>query len=79
MSLSQSCKTLLLGDGVDVCPNAKCNNVEEWDPGMLGKEFLREGESQRGSDPADLHDRHETRLPGRVDLMNGPRAGDNGH
>jgi len=46
---------------------------------MLGKEFLCEGEGQWGSDPADLHDRHETGFPGRMDLMNCLSTSDDGH
>lgn len=46
---------------------------------MLGKEFLRESERQRGSDPADLHDWHETGFPSSMDLMNRSRAGDYSH
>jgi hypothetical protein len=79
MSLSQSRKALLLCDGVDICSNAKPDNVEERDPGVLGKELLRESESQRGSNPADLHYGHETSFPGRMDLMDCPCTSDNRH
>lgn len=79
MSLSQSREALLLGYGVDVGSDSERNNVKERDPGVFGKELLRKGKSERGDNPADLHDRHESGLPGRVDLVECPRSGDDGH
>ncbi len=69
MSLSEGRETLLLGNGVHICANKETDNVEERHPGMLRKEFLRKGEGQRRRNPADPHDRHETSLPCRMNLM----------
>jgi hypothetical protein len=77
--LSQSCKTLLLCHGVDVRSNGERDDVEERDPSVLGKELLRKSKGQGGDDPADLHDRHESGLPSRMDLVHGPRAGNDSH
>jgi hypothetical protein len=77
--LSQSREALLLGYGVDVGSDGEGDDVEERDPGVFGKELLGEGKSERGDDPADLHHRHESGLPGRVDLVECPRASDDGH
>lgn len=79
ISLAKCGKTLLLCDGIDIGTDEKGNDVEKGDPGVLGKELLCEGEREWGSDPADLHDGHETCLPGCMDLMDRLRAGDNGH
>ena len=46
---------------------------------MFREELLCEGERERGSNPADLHDRHKACLPGRMDLMNRLSASDDGH
>ena len=79
VSLAECREALLLCDGIDVGSDDECDDVEEGNPGMLRKELLRKGEGERGSDPADLHDRHETSFPGRMDLMNCLCASDNGH
>ena len=79
VSLSQSCEALLLRYRVDVGSDSEGNDVEERDPSVLGKELLCKCKSKRGDDPADLHDRHESGLPDRVDLVECPRAGDDGH
>lgn len=79
VSLSQRCKALLLCNRIDVGSNSERDDVEEWDPGVLGKELLRKGKSEGRDDPADLHDRHKSGLPGRVDLVECPRASDDGH
>jgi hypothetical protein len=79
VSLSECCETLLLCDRIDICTNEERDDVEEWNPCMLGKELLREGEGQWRRDPADLHDRHETSFPGRVNLVDVPSTGDDGH
>lgn len=77
--LSQGRKALLLRHGVEVCPGSESNDIKERDPGMLGKELLRKCKGQGGDDPADLHDRHETSLPGCMDLVECSRASDDGH
>ena len=46
---------------------------------MLGQEFLGECQRQRRGDPADLHDGQESSSDGGSDLVEGPRAGYDGH
>ena len=77
--LAQSFEALLLGVSVDVGSNEETDDVEERHPGVLGEELLGEGQSQRRSDPADLHDGHETSADGRANLVEGARASNNGH
>lgn len=77
--LAQSLQALLLGVGVDIGSNEEPNNVEEGHPGVLGEEFLGKGQGQRRGDPADLHDRHETGLDGRANLVEGAGSGNDGH
>lgn len=79
ISLAECREALLLRDGVDIGSDEEGNDVEEGDPGVLGKELLRESEGEGGSDPADLHDGHETCFPGCMDLMDCLRAGDDCH
>lgn len=77
--LPQSSQALLLGVRVDVGADDKGDDVEERHPRLLGQELLRERQGQRRGDPADLHDRHEAGPDGRAHLVEGPRAGDDGH
>jgi hypothetical protein len=70
---------LLLGVRVDVGPNDEGDNVEEWDPRFLREELLRKRETNGRSDPADLHDGPEARLDRGFHLVEGARAGDDGH
>lgn len=77
--LSESLETLLLGVGVDVGTDDETDNVEEWHPGVLWQELLREGESDRRSDPAHLHDRQETGLDSCTDLVNRPSTCNDSH
>ena len=79
MSLAESGKTLLLGNRVHIGTNEECDNVEEGNPGVLRKELLCKGQRQWRRDPADLHDRHETCFPSRMDLVESLSAGNNGH
>lgn len=79
MRLPQSLETLLLGLGIDVGADEEADNVEEWDPGLLGEELLRKRERDGGGDPGHLHDWHESCLPGRVDRVDVARAVDDGH
>lgn len=72
-------EALSLGVGIDICANDKSNDIEEWHPGMFGEEILRERQGDRRCDPADFHDRHETSADGGADLVEGARAGNNGH
>ena len=65
--------------GVDIGSNEETNDVEEWHPSVLGEELLRERKCERGSDPADFHDGHETSANCGANLMEGARASDNGH
>lgn len=77
--LSQSSEALLLGNRVDICSDEEGDDVEEWDPGVLGKELLCECKSKWGCDPADFHDRPESSLPGCMNLMDGLRTGNDSH
>jgi len=77
--LAKSREALLLRGCVDICSNQERDDIEEWNPGVLGQELLREGKTERGGDPADLHDRQETGLPGRMDLVDGLCAGNESH
>jgi hypothetical protein len=79
VSLSQSREALLLCHGVEVRSRRERYDIEERDPGVLGKELLRKSEGQGRYDPADLHDRHEASLPSGMDLVECPRASDDGH
>ncbi|KAI7976868.1 hypothetical protein EIK77_010099 [Talaromyces pinophilus] len=76
---SQSFETLLLSVGVDICANNESNNVEEWNPGVLGEEVLGKGQRDGRCDPADFHDGHETGAHGGADLVESAGSGDNGH
>ena len=64
---------------VDVRANHKSNDVEKRHPGVLGQEFLRKRQGQRGGDPADLHNRQKPSPDRCPHLMEGPRTGDDGH
>lgn len=79
MLLAQGSETLLLGDGVDVGADDEGHQVEEGHPELVGEELLSEGQAQRGSDPADLHDLPESNLDGRADLVVRLGTGDEGH
>ena len=79
VSLSEGRETLLLCDRVDICTNEERDDVEERDPGVLGEELLRKCKRKWRGDPANLHDRHEAGLPGCMNLVEGPRASDDGH
>jgi hypothetical protein len=79
VSLSQSCEALLLRYRVDVRSDGEGHDVKERDPGVLGEELLGKGQSERGNDPANLHDRHEAGLPCRMDLVECSRARDDSH
>lgn len=79
VALAESFQTLLLGVGVDVGADEETDDVEERHPGVLGEELLGEGQGQRGGNPANLHDGHEAGLDGGADLVEGARAGDDGH
>jgi hypothetical protein len=70
---------LLLGVRIDVCSNDECDNVEEWNPGLLWEELLGKREADGRGDPADLHDGPEAGLDGRSNLVEGARTGDDGH
>jgi len=65
--------------GVDVCANNECDNVEEWNPGMLWEKLLRKGQRERRSDPADLHDSKEARPYCGPDLMPGTGSSNDSH
>jgi hypothetical protein len=75
----QGCKPLLLGVRVDVCTDDERDNVEERYPRLLREELLRKREADGGRDPADLHDRPEAGLDRCSNLVEGARAGDDGH
>lgn len=64
---------------IDICPNNKRHNVEEWHPGLLGQELLRERKGQRGGYPTNFHNGPESGTDGRAYLMPGTRAGDDSH
>lgn len=78
-SLSQSSKSLLLGVGVDISADEEGNCVEEWNPGMLGEEFLSKGQGERGGDPANFHDGPEAGTDSGTDLVPRSSAGDHSH
>lgn len=75
----ESLQPLFLGVGVDVGSNDETDDVEERHPGLLGQESLRERQSDRRSDPRDLHDRHETGAHSGADLVERTRSSDDGH
>ena len=75
----QCSESLLLGVRVDVCTNYKRNHVEEWHPSLLREEGLGKRERDGRCDPADAHDWPESGLDSRLDLMESPRAGNDGH
>lgn len=77
--LAKRGQSLLLGMGVDVGTDDEADEVEEDHPGVLGEELLREGEGDRRSDPADLHDRHEAGADGGAHLVEGLGTGNDGH
>jgi len=64
---------------VDVCADDETDNVEEGHPGGLRQELLSECQRDGRDDPADLHDRPETSLDRRLDLVEGTSACDEGH
>ena len=75
----QRLQPLLLRLAVDPRPNHKANDIEKRHPRVLGQELLRERQRQRGRDPGHFHDGQEARADGGVDLVQGARAGDDGH
>lgn len=79
MLLAQGCKTLLLGDRVDVCAEDERHKVEERHPGVFGQELLREGQADGRGDPADLHDLPEAHPDGCSHLVVCPSTSDEGH
>jgi hypothetical protein len=79
VSLAKCREALLLCDSIDIGSDDEGDDIEERHPGVLGKELLRKGKGERGSDPADLHDGPETSFPGRMNLMNCLCTGDDGH
>jgi hypothetical protein len=64
---------------IDVGADDETDNVEEGHPSALGQELLGECQRNGRDDPADLHDRPETGLDRRLDLVEGASAGDEGH
>ena len=64
---------------IDVGADDETDNVEEGHPGGLGQELLGECQRDGRDDPADLHDRPETGPDGRLDLVEGASARDEGH
>lgn len=79
MLLAQSCETLLLGNGVDIRADDERNEVEERNPGALGKELLRKGQADGRGDPAHTHHLPKADLEGGAYLMERPRASDERH
>jgi hypothetical protein len=75
----QGCEPLLLGVRVDVCANDERDNVEERHPRLLWEELLGKREADGRRDPADLHDGPEAGLDCCSNLVEGARAGDDGH
>ena len=65
--------------GVDVGSDDETDDVEERHPGVFGEELLRKSKGQRRSDPADLHDGHETGAHGGANLVDSARTGDDTH
>lgn len=64
---------------VDVRANNEGYNIEERNPSLLREELLGKGKSQRGRDPADFHDGHETSPDCCPDLVEGACACNEGH
>jgi hypothetical protein len=64
---------------IDVCTNDESDDVEEGYPGALGQELLGKRQGDWGDDPANLHDRPEASLDGRLDLVEGAGTRDEGH
>ena len=64
---------------VDIRPDDEGDNIEEWDPGLLRQELLRESQGQGRGDPADFHDSHESRPDGGSDLVPSSSASDDSH
>lgn len=79
MPLPKGREPLLLGVGIDVRSNDKSNHVKEWHPCLLRKELLREGQRDRGCDPAYSHDGPEAGANSCAHLVPGAGAGDEGH
>ena len=77
--LPQSGQPLLLGVGIDIGPDNEGNHVEERHPSLLRQELLRERQRDGRHDPADAHDGQEARAHGGAHLVEGARAGDDGH
>jgi len=64
---------------VDVGADDEADDVEEGHPSRLGQELLGKGQGDGRDDPADLHDRPEAGLDGRLDLVESTGAGNQGH
>jgi hypothetical protein len=64
---------------VDVRANDERDEVEKRHPSLRRKERLREGQRDRGCEPADAHDGPEAGADGRAHLVPGSSAGDPGH
>ena len=64
---------------IDICANEERHEVEEWHPQVVGQKLLGEREGDGAGDPADFHDGHEACADGGADLMEGSRAGYEGH
>lgn len=79
MLLAQSCETLLLGNGIDISTDNERNEVEERNPGALGKELLRKGQADGRGDPAHTHNLPEADLDSGPYLVECPRAGNKRH
>ena len=79
MLLPEGSQTLLLCGSIDIGSNDEGDDVEERHPGFLREELLGKGQSQRGSDPADLHDGEKTGANGGADLVDGTGTGDQSH
>lgn len=77
--LPQGLQPLPLRVGVDIGTDHETNNVEEGHPGLLRQELLGNGQRNGRSDPADLHDRHETGTDSCAHLMEGASASNDGH
>lgn len=77
--LLESGHSFLLGESIDIGSDDETDEVEEWNPGVLGQELLSEGQSQRAGDPADLHDGEETRPDHGLNVLLLPGTGDDRH
>lgn len=77
--LAQSCKTSLLGDGVDVGANDEGHQVEEGHPSVFGQELLGKGQADGAGDPGHTHDLPEADTDGGADLVVCAGTGNQGH